>query len=234
MKVLRRQGTFDSVGVLNIVNIREYVAARSTSLRGECISGKIEKTANRMTLTFRSAHREGAMTVRYAARAEVMTMSTAPALRNRVSAEGDAILRKTIDDSVPMSTGALRYNLFNPSASPLATKSPLPLRIHRTFQRMDTQNAQVENSRPAKDEAKRKIESQLHDGDLGEVEFKFDAEGEPENINANYQAQVSPEGPKNTRNVIGGHKATIANPKVSDEAKEYSRQVLKDEFDVEA
>ncbi|ORY31369.1 Conidiation protein 6-domain-containing protein [Naematelia encephala] len=33
---------------------------------------------------------------------------------------------------------------------------------------------------------------------------------------------------KNENNVIGGHKATLSNPRVGEEAKEHSRQVLQE------
>ncbi|KAI9709049.1 MAG: hypothetical protein M1820_003495 [Bogoriella megaspora] len=35
----------------------------------------------------------------------------------------------------------------------------------------------------------------------------------------------------NTGNVVGGHKATLNNPNVSEEAKQHSREVLDNEFD---
>ncbi|KAL4257384.1 hypothetical protein AB1N83_009641 [Pleurotus pulmonarius] len=103
------------------------------------------------------------------------------------------------------------------------------------------------NSGPPVREAARKANERIketHDllyGEGGTVQGTNDADGDrlvdeeayASNVKADYGQQVSEDGPKNTSNVIGGYKATIANPKVSEEAKDNAKNVLKEEFDVE-
>ncbi|KDQ28778.1 hypothetical protein PLEOSDRAFT_1088887 [Pleurotus ostreatus PC15] len=103
------------------------------------------------------------------------------------------------------------------------------------------------NDGPPVREAARKANERIKEtrdllyGEGGTVQDISDSDGDrlvdeeayASNTKGDYGQQVSEDGPKNTSNVIGGYKATIANPKVSEEAKDNARSILKEEYDVE-
>ncbi|KAF8651516.1 hypothetical protein AX16_004712 [Volvariella volvacea WC 439] len=112
----------------------------------------------------------------------------------------------------------LKATVHNPRVSEEARES--------ATQRLNEMGTDVESKHSSgHNYAKTTAERAREAGVVNDVDEEFDA--------ADYTGQSAPSGtaagrPKNEGNVIGGYKATLKNPNVSEEARQHAEQVLEE------